>query len=295
MKLAQPLYRGQTLVIILLSTSVALTVALAVSIRTISSLKQTTTSTRAQASLAAAEAGAEVALDRLKNNTCGSGANAGNCTSADDPGNVNGWIILTDSSTQYKYAVSSVGGSNSDPYLMDLAKDQTQEVKLNNTFNNQPVRVCWWNSSADGSETTNALEIIYADDAGHMAKYAYNGTAPSSPDGFAVAGGGATVNFPSSGASVSFSHCVTFTATTSGGSNAKLFRLKAFFSNFTAVADNSVSGKSFPAEAYQILSTGQTSDGSVVKKVRVTKSLPALPGMFDYGLFSGSATQPISR
>lgn len=276
---AQP--KGQTLVIILLGTSVALTVALAVSVRTISSLKQTTTSAQAQQSLAAAEAGAEVALGYLKDGTC-TQANLTAC-------NISTPVVLSGSSTQYTVVTTATGGST-DPYLMDLAKDNTQEVKLNGYTGGGTVRVCWWDPNLDGSETTNALEVIYVNDAGAMAKSAFNGVAPSPTNGFTATGGGAQVTFPSNGKKITFSRCQNITLT----GNPMILRLKAFYANFSAVVDPN-GGGTLPSQGYQVVATGQSADGSVKKAVRVTKSLPSLPGIFDFAIYSGSSTQPLSK
>lgn len=284
MKFLSAQLKGQTLVIILLGTSVALTVALAVSVRTISTLKQTTTSSQAQQALAAAEAGAEVALGYLKDGTC-TQANLAAC-------NISTPIVLSGSSTQYS-VLTTATGSSTDPYLMDLAKDNTQEVKIGPSTVSS-ANICWWDPNLDGTETTNALEVIYVNDSGVMTKYAYNGVGPSPANGFTSTPIGPTqVTIPSNGKKINFNRCQNNVSVGySDPTKTRILRLKAFYSSFSATV---VPNNSLPAQGFQITSTGQTSDGSVKKAVRVTKSLPSLPGIFDFAIYSGSSSQPLSK
>lgn len=280
--------KGQSLVIILLGTSVALTVALAVSVRTISTLKQTTTSAQAQSALAAAEAGAETALGRIKDGTCANDIDPG-CTMSEgnavtDPG------YLSGSKTYYWFTVRKTGSSVNEPYLMDLAQDQTQEIKLD-TYSGSNVTVCWWDPSLDGTETQNAVELIYVEGSSTMKKYAYNGGVAIT-NGFSNASNhDVPIIFPSNNKTVTFKNCQDVTTSTT---ISKILRIKAFYANFSAVV-KPASGVALPAQGYQIKSYGKTADGSVRKAIRVTKSLPALPAIFDYGLYSGSTTQPLSK
>lgn len=272
-------YKGQTLVIILLGTSVALTVALAVSVRTISSLKQTATTARSQAALAAAEAGAEVGLARIAS------AAAGDAACKTLSGCV-GSGTISETSTTYSYTAAAAG-SSTDAYLVDLARDQSQEIKLDGYPSGGSLKICWYDPGLDGS-AINALELIYVDSAGTMTKSAYNGDASLGTNGFTAPPGPGQVSV--AGHTVSFQHCQV--VSTPG--TPKILRVKALYNNVSAAVEPQ-GGASLPVQAYRVESTGQTSDGSVTKKVRVTKSLPSLPSIFDFGLFSGSATQPLSK
>lgn len=283
MKILTAQHKGQTLVIILLGTSVALTVALAVSVRTISSLRQTTTTARAQAALAAAEAGAEVGLDCLKN-----GGNETTCNQASP-------LAITETATNYTYATTKAGGS-SDAYLLDLAKDVTQEVKLGG-YNTGSVKVYWYNPGLDGvAEPDNALEIIYVNAAGAtatMSKFAFNGKASLSGNGFTTTSNNSGYQVAVEGRAVPFNHYETINFGGTPGANS-ILRIKAFYNNISAAVEPQ-GGASLPAQGFVINAVGKTADGSVTKQIRVTKSLPALPAIFDFGLYSGSATQPLSK
>lgn len=284
--------KGQTLVIILLGTSVALSVALAVSVRTISTLKQTTTGAQASESLAAAEAGAEVALSNLKN-----GANCVNGTEA----NCFASGVALPNGTVYSFVTSRAGGGT-DSYLVDLAKDQTQEVKFTcggvagctDYPNGSSLNVYWYNPNLDGTtEPSNALELIYVYENGDgtigLSKYAYNGTSISPTNGF-TSNPSSPATIYVAGKPVTFNHQITLTLS----NKPRILRVKSFYSNISA-AVSPQGGNTLPPQGFVVNSTGQTADGSVKKAVRVTKSLPALPSIFDFAIYSGSSTQPLSK
>ncbi len=275
-------FKGQTLVIILLGTSIALTVALAVSVRTISTLRQTTTTAQARAALSAAEAGAETGLQRLASESPADAA----CKTVSG---CSGSGTIAESSTKYDYNVSQVG-LGTDGYLIDLLKDKTQEIKLDG-YESSSFKVCWYDLGLDGNpEVDNALEIIYVDEAGVLSKYAMNGKLSSSANGFDDASLSAIGSVLVAGQTISFQHCRSLTLT----GTPKIMRVKSLYNNVSAAVEPQ-GGATLPAQAYRVESTGQILDGAVKKKVRVTKSLPALPAIFDFGLYSGSSTVPLSK
>lgn len=292
MKLLTAQTKGQTLVIILLGTSIALTVALAVSVRTLSTLKQTTTSAQAQEALAAAEAGVEVALSNLKNGAnCILGTEVNCYTPAD---------VALPNGTFYNFVAKRTGGGT-DPYLMDLAKDQTQEVKFTcggasgcTDYPTGSVRVYWYDPDLDGaSEPQNSLEIIYVYKNGGsfgMTKYAYNGTTITPSNGFPMSPNNGSYSVSVSGKSIKFNHY----ADISLPNTPQILRIKAFYSNFSAAVAPSGASTLSP-QGYVVNSTGRTADSSVKKAIRVSKSLPALPSIFDFGLYNGSTTKPLSK
>ena len=291
MKFLAAQYKGQTLVVILLGTSVALTIALAVSVRTISTLKQTTTSAQAQEALAAAEAGVEVALNNLKNGaSCILGTEA-NCFSTD---------VSLPNGAVYSFVTSRAGGGT-DPYLLDLAKDQTQEIKLTcggaagcTDYPSGSIRMYWYDPDLDGAtEPQNSVELIYVYRNGGtvgMTKSAYNGTTVSPTNGFPASPNSGSYTVTVSGKSVRFNHY----ADISLSNTPQILRIKAFYSNISA-AVAPLGGAALPPQGYVVNSTGRTADSSVKKAIRVTKSLPSLPSIFDFALYSGSTTQPLSK
>ncbi len=84
-----------------------------------------------------------------------------------------------------------------------------------------------------------------------------------------------------------YKNCVSVDA-----SSAKILRIRPIY-NDVSVAVRPEAGSPLPFQSYQIGSVG--SFGGVVKKVRVTKTLPSLPSIFDFGLFSGSPSNPIEN
>ena len=69
-------------------------------------------------------------------------------------------------------------------------------------------------------------------------------------------------------------------------------RIRAIYNDVSVAVRPEVS-QTLPFQSFQVSSVGSL--GGVIKKIRVTKSLPALPSIFDFGLFSGSQSQPISN
>ena len=276
-------FKGQTLVIILLGTSIALTLALAVSVRTVSTLKQTTTTAQAQEALAAAEAGAEVALAKLKTSTCG----LYSCDASNIP-------VESSNPNSSLYSVKvTQGGGGADPYLLDLVKDQTQEIKLDGSSGSS-VNLYWYNPDLDGTtEPDNALELIYFyAEAGvvKISKSAYNGKA-GLPNGFPLSANNGDFQVSVSGKQVKFKHYVSISLT----SVAKILRVKTLYNNISSALVTQPAGSLLPVQSYVIDSVGQSKDGRVKKAIRVTKSLPSLPSIFDFGLFSGSQTEPLAK
>lgn len=298
--LHKKLLPGQTLVIVLLAMVASLTVGLAVSTRTISTLRQTTFTSQAAAALSAAEAGAEEALKRLADagDSCSTSVTSGgSCVYSSASRTYTSGPCLTAldvPSGQYKKSFSSVGesgatfsycveqgGGGSGDYTFDLQKDKTQEIKLNRGetggYTGTTVSVCWYIQGFDRTPAAS-LEIISVSGSALISKSAYNSnTDGQSGNGFATAPTG----------DATYKNCATVDV-----SSTKIVRVRSLY-NDVSVVIKPQTGNSLPFQSYQIGSIGSL--GGVVKKVRVTKSLPALPSIFDFGLFSGSQSNPIKN
>lgn len=288
---------GQTLVIVLLAMVASLTVGLAVSTRTISTLRQTTFTSQAAAALAAAEGGAEEALKRLADTSDSCSANvingasgcvydavnrrytSGPCLPSTNPTTFSG---AGESGASFSYCVEEGGGSD---YTFDLEKDKTHEIKVNKGdpggYSGSQLEVCWYIQNFDPSPAAS-LEIINVSGTSVLARSPYN----SNTDG---ASGNGFMSGPAG--SSPYKNCATV-VTTVDGNSVKLVRIRAIY-NDVSVAVKPEVGQTLPFQSFQINSVGSL--GTVVKKIRVTKSLPALPSIFDFGLFSGSQSQPIEN
>lgn len=291
---------GQTLVIVLLAMVASLTVGLAVSTRTISTLRQTTFTSQAAAALSAAEAGAEEALKRLADtdDTCSASVTSGSScvySSASKTYTVGPCLTALDvASGQYKKSFSAAGqsgatfsycveqgGGGSGDYTFDLEKDKTQELKINHGdpggYGGSSVSVCWYIQGFDRTPAAS-LEVISVSGSTLVSKAAYNSnTDGQSGNGFdSVLIGDAT-----------YKNCATVDT-----SSVKIVRVRSLYNDVSVVVKPQA-GNPLPFQSYQIGSVGSL--GGVVKKVRVTKSLPALPSVFDFGLFSGSQVNPIKN
>lgn len=277
---------GQTLVIVLLAMVASLTIGLAVSTRTISTLRQTTFTSQAAAALSAAEGGAEEALKRLADSADSCEANvisAGSGCVYDAPSRTytsgpcsssKSFTAAGESGAKFSYCVER-GGGGSD-YVFDLEKDKTQEVKLTG-YGGSNVTVCWYIQGFDPKPAAS-LEIMAVSGSSLLSKKPYN----SNVDG--ASGNGFASGSTGSG---QYKNCEAISVV-----SAEVIRVRAIYNDVSVVVKPEV-GQSLPFQSFQVNSVGSL--GTVVKKVRVTKSLPSLPSIFDFGLFSGSQSNPISN
>lgn len=298
--LPKKLLPGQTLVIVLLAMVASLTVGLAVSTRTISTLRQTTFTSQAAAALSAAEAGAEEALKRLADteDACSASVTSGgSCVYSSASKTYTSGPCLTaldapsgqykksfsgtgESGATFSYCVEQGGGGSTD-YTFDLEKDKTQEIKINSGeaggYSGSSVSVCWYIQGFDRTPAAS-LEIISVSGSAMISKAAYNSnTDGQTGNGFASAPTGDTT----------YKNCATVDTP-----SVKIVRVRSLYNDVSVVVKPQT-GSLLPFQSYQIGSIGSL--GGVVKKVRVTKSLPALPSIFDFGLFSGSQSNPIKN
>lgn len=269
---------GQALVFVVATMTIALAVGVGVSLRNLSSISRTSrtdTSTRAQA---AAEGGAENILSKdditLKSYADSSPANGVDTTVTFTPTTNDNVLAVADIKVEYFNLPSD------QPYLpLQIKKGQINEVKLDGN----PVTVCW--SSAESGIGADIFFTSYST-SGDMVKKGY---ADSDRSGFPS-------NYASSFESSSsgrdgFTNC----ATPSLASNATGLRIRAI--NATINVGVYPSSGTLPNQGYKITSIGrlqnapQGSDAEAV--VTVIRSFTFMPGMFDFGVYSGSTADAL--
>ena len=283
---------GQALVLVVLVMVISLTVGLAVSSQSLISSKQGILEEYSAKSYAAAEAGAEVALQSLN------GCSGNECiTSTPVSGSVG-------SDAAYEYTIASLGIEEAtNIFEHKLEKDEVVQLNLTNDgespvapLNNVNVQVYWWCANANcqtaidddsGDATTRAaIEFTYlTETAGSYEvtlKEAYDSddTGRIANNNFSAAVGGTTIN----------GHTYTYYAGSgaysfqTGTETQRLLRIRTWYNGaWVAVVLN---GRSFSPQGFEVVSTGNS--GTTERIVRVTKTLPYLPAIFDYVLFSGS-------
>jgi len=192
----------------------------------------------------------------------------------------------------YYLEVSSKGGK--DTYIMDsLEKDTVLEISTKDMTGNITVS---WNGSTSTNYASILVTEIYKDGLDYkVKKYAYNPSSKSnSEQGSNALPGVTSLN----GAIVSTSAILLSTGT-------EIIRIKPLYFDAKDVVITASSG-TFPSngQGFDIYSTGctcanvldpESRKNSSVRKVKVTKTREHLPAIFDFVLYSGSETVPLTK
>lgn len=267
---------GQILVAVVLVMVVSLIVGISVSSRSLSSLRSTTYTTQATSAFHAAEAGVEKALYDLDNSDFDSLATGG--VYADDS------YLFGSEGSSYDFTVEESGGGG-EVYVAYVPKDSVAEIKLGSYAGNS-LEVCW----DEGDIDELVLLVSYVGDTVTRDAYYLTGHEPT------WLSGGTEVLFggtPVVGGYV-YNSCTDLTLAV----DVTLIRLTPLHDNATSVVGTTIAVSpageyELPAQAYVITSIG--SEATTQRTLKVTKTLPALPSIFDFAIYSGSTTDPISK
>lgn len=262
---------GQALIILLLVMVVGLTVGLSIATRTITDLRISTQTEESQKAFSAAEAGIEDALRR--DLTAYSGCdNDGSTPLPDCPSLPTGQVAVT---------VTPQGNTSEFVTEQPVAQDDVAQINLDGTTASS-VDVYW----ADDNDPASSLEITlvyYQSNSNYygIEKWSYNTDASHNSNGFTLVTGPFQFNgknYKGKAANVPIS--------SSGGLpvTPKILRLRPFYGRASIAVQSQ--GGNLPLQSYKITSIGTT--GQITRKVEVTKSLNALPPIFDYVLYSGT-------
>lgn len=247
---------GQTLVILLLVMVVTLAIGLSVATRSITDLRISTQTEQSSRAFSAAEAGIEEALRDLSKT-------AGQAEVS--PG------------VKYNYTVTTKGA---DSYETQTAvnKDDTIELKL--TGGTATSFDLYWGAGADDCDSINGnpaspvVTIVSGISPYTVSRAAYS--IKSRGDGFTIVNKASYTfngkNYCGKAANITIP------------ANSQIARIKMYY-NKASTAIQPQNG-TLPAQSYTIRSEGDVS--GIKRTVEVTRSLPALPAIFDYVLFSGS-------
>ena len=282
---------GQTLIIVLLVVTVSLLVGAEIATRSTSVVQQTTFSEEATQALHFAEACAEKALGKIK---CGADSDCSGDFGCNKEKIGPGQLPCTD------IEVDVTGDGNNDcKYTVDdltelfpgkIEQDDVVEVKLDGASCSK-LEIYWCAADrGDDCSSSDALEVIVVYDKGgnwETGKKIFG----AGSDFTAPTGGGGD---PGNGVNYSFSHDLVsepeFSISPSDGS--KLMRIIPRYRGFHLYIDTSNCSE-LPHQGYDISTEGWF--GKSRRKVRVTKTEPAMPPIFDYAIFSGSETQPLEK
>lgn len=282
--------KGQALVILLLILVVTMTVGLSVVSRTLTNVREASTTERSTRAFSAAEAGVELALRNNLETALG-----GQPTASLAPVNVG--------NAQANVTISKTGGS-SEPYepVKPVSKDDIIQLSLAGATANGVV-IYWTKEGTeentpacnpgDPNNGPAALEISIVSWAGGssdpylITRYALNpaGCNMSATNGFDV---GDIDNGPNA-----FLSKKQIPFPTPPAPSPRIMRIRPIYDKATirAVPYTNAGGEGFgtiPVQSYKVRSEGIA--GETKRVVEVERSIGGLPHLFDYVLFNGSGT-----
>lgn len=259
--------KGQTLVMIIILSVLALSVGVVVSNRFIKTLKDVSESDNSSRARAVAEALVERLLV-VPNDTLSGYINFGSC------GNVcileiNGFlgeVVRAD-------ATLSFAGASADPYEMTGKNGEVSQLMLVGYATNSSVDVCW-------SGTASLYASYIYDQSGVITAniYAYN------PVGYT----GYINNFSDAVALHGYPNCFTV----STPYTPKVLRIKPINADATIIVVPA-GGHSLPSQGILITSIGRA--GNAVKTIKVLKSSASAPEYMDFVIYQKSTTDPLSN
>lgn len=269
---------GQTAVFVFILLVVGLTIGLSLSSRTIRDLQGSTGSDLSSRAFAAAEAGVEDALRQ----------NLGNIATGQYTAPAR---FPTDNQSTYSYKVDK-----SPSFNQVVSADTAVQLNLkadNGSLFTGNLQIYWVkvsDSVENASGSRPSLEItLVKNNAGtySLTKYAVNADTRSNnfqnPDG--TTQGPVTNSLPNytSGQGGNQTYANLATVAISSSDKAEAVRIRPLYNKSSITAQ----GSGLPAQSYVITSQGIA--GTSTRVVQVTRSIPALPAIFDYVLFNGSS------
>jgi len=265
--------RGSALLIIVGVLAVLTVAGLAYSARAISVVKQTARTLQADQAYACAEAGAEEALGKIE-----AGEDLSACL-VDSPcsGSLSKAESPTETLCQFSY-YSSDDPQSGDTYDFTLEQDQTVQLFLNGLSGGEMVTLNWYNAEVDTGAAAILYSLIYSDGGEYQVVKDLVDPECRVPDADCLPGAGAG----------DWEHSLTLTVP-AGAVDPIFLRVRALFTSNQA----QIQASGLPSQGIKIVSTGYA--GESVRRVEVKRSHPYLPTIFDYVLFSGSETQPLTK
>lgn len=260
--------KGQILLIVVLASVISLTVGLAAVSRSITNTRISTEEANSQKALAAAEAGVEEQINKVKTATGGSVAQA------QQDLNNNSNFLATAQPVQGNVFEVNAGET--------VSQDDGADIWLSNHADFTSPRTTnltiWWTAPNTDCNNNAAIEIavIYGASTSNpsMSRYAYDACGSRrNSNNFTGPGSGARP----SGIPAEYNQR-TATITINSGYFARVIPL------YTDAKIAVQSTASLPPQGYEIESTGES--GNTVRKVKVYQGFPKVPiELFPYNLF----------
>lgn len=282
---------GQILVLVLLVILVGVTVGLSIASRTLSNLKNTAELDQSNRAFSAAEAGIERALSALQADP--QACDAPSSCAADFEG------ISAD------VVVSTVGGNDRAFGINALAKDDVIQANLDG-YSGRYLTL-YWGLTGDRDDCVNlsaaaVVSVVYE----HSGQYGLGKAAldeclaggRNPGNGFTRTG----IQLPPASEKVTiqdgsqqdgFAYKYTLDlqpgqSLIPSGATIKMVRVRLMYNGPKPIALVPQTSHNLPNQGQQITSTAEV--GGTQRTVKVLKTTPALPAIFDYALFNGSTS-----
>lgn len=247
---------GQVLILVLLVVVVSLAVGLSVASRNITNIRTSTQTEESQKAFSAAEGGIESVLSQgLSSLVPG--------TTQVDVGNIK----------------ANVNVEKKETFEAQIVRGSVGQISIVG-METKPVKISW----AKNGETAASIEVTQL--------WGCCGSAPGVQTRNAYDGGsseslGKQFGFNDAldpGGCEGYAKCVTITI---ANDNATLLRIRPFWHSNSFLV-KAIPPNVLPTQTYTLKSTASTADG-ITRTVQVTKTLPQLPAVFDYAIYSDSA------
>ncbi|MCL5411286.1 MAG: hypothetical protein M1150_00905 [Patescibacteria group bacterium] len=251
---------GQMLIIIVLILVVGITIALSLVSRSVTDVRLSTNTEQSNRAYTAAEAGIEDALRKIASSAA---VGTGSASFSD---------------SDVKYNISEAAGTSFGP-TEAVKKDDVSQLDLKNYTGNS-VNISW-HTSSDSTPAAIVASFIYKTSSEYtVQKWAFNdnSTYPTRVIGFADVSGGRGGGY---------TYNTTLTLPAHQASEPNFLRVRPLFGDTHIQFSSDNMYVNLPVQGYEITATG--SAGSSERTVKVFKSKPALPSIFDYVLFSGGS------
>jgi hypothetical protein len=273
---------GQALLFVVVAMTIALAVSISVSLRTLSSISRVSTTDTAARALAAAEGGLERFLTKP---TSDLNALASTCSNYEVASGEEACRVtfepLLGGLIESQAVVSVETYGNDSEYSFVINDNATREINLEG-YSSNTITVCWPGNGA-------LYYMVYGmDDTGNVV-YVSDLVCPSDGCNFSFDVGGALIApgvgvcDPDDG----------FNITGLNGDIANPFGLRILLigegGTVRVIAGGS---ESFPVQGYRVTSTGELVESGNIQASRtmsVTKSLPYLPTLFDFGVYTSGS------
>lgn len=266
--------KGQALLTVIVAMTIALSIGIGVAVRTLSSTRRTSDTDTYSRVVAVAEGGAESFLLKslpelaVLSGTCNEVATQSTTVPADCIINFNPPSGSNDVISSKAVVTVKPYGLNGEPVVLNIPMDNVAEVNLQGAPMTQ-LNISW-------SENSLLSYLVYGDNvigSGAITQVSCN------PDNIDIEGTG-IICAPGGSRTINIS-----------GSGLMGLRIKSYGGD-SVVTVSCVGAETcnFPIQGYEIVSTGTLQESAnsseVSRTVKVRMSLPYLPAMFDFALYS---------